>query len=360
MSDSNQKTTVIVAAVVAALLIGGVIGWMASRASKDSDQVVTPTSQPTVVLPTVPHSTTTTTTVGSKGTSTTDSPQTTVQTTTPPTSKPPAGGGTGGAVADRNGDGVIKYVALGDSFSSGTGAPPYDLLGGCARSSNAYPFLFAKSIEAIAPTEVESVACAGAKIRHITEPYGDKGPAQIAALDGSVDLVTLSIGGNDVGWTEAVIGCSILEDCEEFANQDGTDIMSDRIKSIEPALTDAYNAVKAAAPNATIVVFGYAEFAPLTEDAATECPAAAGWTRKEMDWVAREMAEINSVVKRAAAAAGVRYVEVGSADQGHELCTEDPYHNGYTLLPDPGSSFHPNAKGYQAMAAVLSAALIGV
>lgn len=359
MSETNQKTVIIVAAVTVALLVGGVIGWIASRASEDDEEIVTPTSQPTIVLPTVPETTTTFPGTNAQ----TSAPQTTAAPTTsstPTTAAPSPGSSAQAPIGDHNGDGVIKYVAMGDSYSSGTGAPPYDLPGGCARSTNAYPFLFAKSIEAIGPVEVESVACAGAKIRHITEGYGDKGPAEIAAVDATTDLVTLSIGGNDVGWTEAVIGCSVLPDCEEFANQGGTDIMSDRIKSIEPALTETYKAVKAAAPNATIVVFGYAEFAPVETDAAEECSAAAGWTRKEMQWVANQMAEINEVVKRAAASAGVTYVDVGNAYQGHELCTADPYHNGYTLLPDPGSSFHPNAKGYQAIAAVLSGALVGV
>lgn len=96
------------------------------------------------------------------------------------------------------------YVALGDSYSSGEGNPPYEEgtdteSNRCHRSSYAYPELLAHSLN-LGPLTFK--ACSGA----ITSDFFNSSanyvsePPQLDWLQPSTTTVTLTIGGNDVGF----------------------------------------------------------------------------------------------------------------------------------------------------------------
>ncbi len=103
---------------------------------------------------------------------------------------------------------VGRYVALGDSYAAGpliplqTGQPA-----GCLRSNQNYPSVLATS----AGTDVVDVSCSGAKTDDFSAPQpvqpGPNAP-QFDALDGSEDLVTLTIGGNDIGFADIIQKCA--------------------------------------------------------------------------------------------------------------------------------------------------------
>src|SRR5918997_1009661 len=89
----------------------------------------------------------------------------------------------------------VVYDALGDSYASGYGVPPY---GACGRSQSAYAVQL-DGRQRIALDDF--VACAGATTTSMVAG------GQLAALDADTDLVTLTIGGNDIGWSQAVQAC---------------------------------------------------------------------------------------------------------------------------------------------------------
>jgi hypothetical protein len=98
-------------------------------------------------------------------------------------------------------EGIRHYVALGDSFSAGPFIPPPDrTMLGCARSLSNYPHLLNAHIK---PTTFVDVSCSAAKTADMTEsrflPTLRKVPPQLDALRPETDLVTLTIGGNDLG-----------------------------------------------------------------------------------------------------------------------------------------------------------------
>src|SRR5687768_341098 len=89
----------------------------------------------------------------------------------------------------------IVYDALGDSYASGYGVPPYEA---CGRSQSAY----AVQVDGRAKIRLDDfVACAGATTKSLVAG------GQLSALDADSDLVTLQIGGNDIGWSSAVTAC---------------------------------------------------------------------------------------------------------------------------------------------------------
>ncbi len=104
------------------------------------------------------------------------------------------------AAAPASAASTVHYVALGDSYSSGVGAGSYiSSSGSCDRSPNAYSALWAT---AHAPASYTSVACSGATTTTVIN-------TQLSALSASTTLVSITIGGNDVGFANIMETCAL-------------------------------------------------------------------------------------------------------------------------------------------------------
>src|SRR5215469_17260323 len=91
-----------------------------------------------------------------------------------------------------------NYVALGDSYSSGTGTDDYYNDGtSCDRSPEGYPALWAAAHSA---ASFDLAACSGAKTTDVLS-------GQLGGLSSATNLVTITIGGNDAGFS------TVMEDC---------------------------------------------------------------------------------------------------------------------------------------------------
>ncbi len=103
-----------------------------------------------------------------------------------------------------------SYVALGDSYTAGPGIllQETDPLG-CFRSVHNYPHLVARTRGSV----LRDVSCSGATTEDLVSPQlvlGGPNPSQLGALDAGVDVVTLQIGGNDIGFGEILGRCTAL------------------------------------------------------------------------------------------------------------------------------------------------------
>ena len=151
----------------------------------------------------------------------------------------------------------VDYVALGDSYSSGVGTGVYDAASGdCARSPLSYPPLWASEHD---PANFRFVACSGATTDNVR---GD----QVSALTPSTNLVTITVGGNDVGFGPVLQTCTVAEsDSTCFAAVDAAEAFS---RSVLPdRLSRTYAAIRSAAPYAQVIVLGY----PRLFDLAPSC-----------------------------------------------------------------------------------------
>src|SRR3954467_3624348 len=91
-----------------------------------------------------------------------------------------------------------SYVALGDSYSSGVGTRTYISDGtSCQRSTYAYPYLIATQRS----FTLSFQACSGAKIPDVTNK-------QLGTLSSGTAYVTLSVGGNDAGFSSVITECA--------------------------------------------------------------------------------------------------------------------------------------------------------
>jgi lysophospholipase L1-like esterase len=226
----------------------------------------------------------------------------------------------------------VEYDALGDSYGSGFGVPPYEE---CGRSQSAY----AVRIDGRRKIDLDDfVACAGATTTSLVDD------GQLGALDEDTDLVTISIGGNDIGWSTAVVACLIGDD---EACEGATNVVRGRVVGDLPGLLDSvYDQVAAGAPNAQVLITGYPRlFSP-------EYGALFGASPAEQQALNDGADLLNGVIARAAAEHGFRFVNVTKRFLGHGVNAPD----AWILGPlDPGA-FHPNAEGYETYAAAVTAA----
>jgi lysophospholipase L1-like esterase len=222
---------------------------------------------------------------------------------------------------------TTDYVALGDSYSSGVGAPGQSGL--CLRGSSGYPAQWARRNS---PASYRNLACGGAVTSDVQN-------FQVPFLSSRTDLVSITIGGNDAGFAPAVITCTLSSDAGCAAV---VATAHDYVRDVLPAKLDAtYRAIRRHAPNAVVVVLSY----PILFDTTTAGCGVGGMSlakRRALNSGAQDLADL---IKDRAAAAGFRFADVRDSFTGHGICGPSPWLNGLTVIP-PTDSFHPNANGY--------------
>ena len=253
------------------------------------------------------------------------------------------------------------YYVLGDSYSAGEGTDQYEGTAGCYRSLLAYGYLLGNGVPA--PT---MIACSGATTADIDQV------TQLPALPGTQlqqlksqplqgrTLITLTIGGNDVGFAPDLESCILsFVSCTSMQAT-----ISQKIAAVEPRLVQVYQEIQQAAPGADIVVLGY----PLlvADPATADCHnpiVHIGLSKSEMTMIRLLAGQMDSVISQAAAQAGVTATTTGieNAFAGHEACApqaSNEWINEVAGYDDKlHGTFHPTVQGYQADASVVNATL---
>jgi hypothetical protein len=233
-----------------------------------------------------------------------------------------AGGGSAGAAS-------VHYVALGDSYSSGTGAGAYDPgSGNCSRSANAYPELWAA---ARSPDSFEFVACSGATTASVAS-------GQLSALDSSTTLVSITVGGNDAGFGRVMETCVLRSTaaCEAEVRRS-----EEFMESVLPGrLDNVYDAIRDKAPSARVVVLGYPR---LYIQNSAGCVGLNQTKRRVLN---RAADNLNASIDEAVAQeTGFIFSDVRDEFAGHELCSGDGWLN--SVRWPIRDSYHPTARGHR-------------
>ena len=243
-----------------------------------------------------------------------------------------SGGITAAAYAD-------NYVALGDSYSSGTGTRDYTLNSGCQRGPYAYPALVAHDRP---NTTLNFVACSGAKTTDVIAN-------QVSSLNASTDYVTITIGGNDAGFSSVITQCAYpLVSCSSNITAAQNYINN----SLPAALNAVYTQIATRAPNATVVVLGYPRLFM-----GIDCNAGTFFSTGEMTSLNATADMMKNVISARAAAYGFTFKDAIPSFTGHAVCSSTEWLNG---LSNPISdSYHPNRTGHQSGYEVLVRSVIG-
>lgn len=219
---------------------------------------------------------------------------------------------------------AVNYVALGDSYSSGTGAGSY-IDSTCKRSSNAYPYRWAG---AHSPASFRFVACSGATTSSVSS-------GQLPALSSSTTLVSVTAGGNDAGFSSVMTTCVTRSDsaCVKAA-QDAEAFMRNTLPG---RLDSLYTAIRSKAPNAKVVVLSYPRLYIITSSCAGLSNTKRTALNKAADTLATETA-------KEVAEAGFTFADARDTFAGHELCSGDGWLNSVTW--PIGDSYHPTSRGH--------------
>ena len=223
--------------------------------------------------------------------------------------------------------GAVNYVAMGDSYSSGLGAGNYSG-GSCDRSSHAYAQLWAT---ANAPASFAFVACSGATTTDVINN-------QLSALSSATTLVSITIGGNDVGFSNVMTTCVLgsTSTCVNTVNQAEAQARS----QLPGALSTLFGDISARAPNATVVVMGYPEFYDLSRS-----PGCIGLSTTDRTALDGGADVLDSVISGAVGSRpNFAYAEVRSGFTGHEICDSTSWLHSVDWL-NLGDSYHPTKAG---------------
>jgi lysophospholipase L1-like esterase len=291
-----------------------------------------------------------------------------------------------------------RTVALGDSYASGEGLSPYQpgtdtTLDRCHRSPRAYPELLAAGRRAVVRS-VRSVACSGAKTSALLRSQtGTALPPQVAALSRRTRTVTLTIGGNDIGFAPVLVQCihARVQTPAVQAVVPGQPNCQDRLDPQVRAATarlagragappvpeivplpQVLRAIHRRAPHARIYVTGYPRLFGLSFPEQVGCQVGQLGdipllvTGDDVRWIRSKADALNAVIRasaRQARAHGIRasYVDVATPFTGHNVCSSGTRWVNGVLLTDTNppaispASFHPTARGQRASADAVAA-----
>ena len=160
---------------------------------------------------------------------------------------------------------------------------------------------------------------------------------QLGSLSGSTTDVTITIGGNDIGFISVITECAL----PSWASHcfDAIDHARDLMTKVLPGrLTTLYGDISHRAPNATYVAVGYPHL--FNGD---DCNAGTFFTAKEEAALNSAADLLDQVIHGRATAAHFSFVDPRSAFTGHAVCDSDEWINGLSFPVT--ESYHPNVAG---------------
>lgn len=254
-----------------------------------------------------------------------------------------------------------RYVALGSSMAAGPGIRPAapGAPRGSGRSAANYPHLVADRLG----LGLVDVTFSGATTAHVLAERQRGAPPQVSALDGSEDLVTVTIGGNDVGYVPFLFAAGLPRPAARVlsalpvvggALRDALDpaARTAALAEVRDALVAVGDTIRARAPRARVLFVDYLTLLP---PAGTPAPP---YSPAEAD-LGRHMADtLKRHTAYAATATGCSVVAAADASSDHHAWSAVPWTTRFGVpLPGRPAPLHPNAAGMRAVADLIAAEL---
>ena len=224
-----------------------------------------------------------------------------------------------------------KYVALGDSYTVAVGTRTYDNPDdACRRGPLAYPRVWAAAHPSVAFVEA---SCSGATTADLVS-------TQVPQLTADTTLVTLQVGGNDVGFVDVLTNCILTID--DQACLDGVELSKQAaVGLLSPALAQTYAAVRAAAPNAQVIVVGY----PRLYTIGGNC-GILGLSDTERAALNSASDTLADIMAARSAEAGFTFLDARPVFDPHTLCSGNSEWVTSLEWDKINESYHPNTAGH--------------
>jgi lysophospholipase L1-like esterase len=254
---------------------------------------------------------------------------------------------------------TASYVALGDSYTAGPFIPLQQQPWGCLKSDHNYPHLMAPATG----LPLRDASCSGATTGDMTSAQGvtpGPNPPQFSALDAGTTLVTLGIGGNDIGFSDIAKGCfsasPLGTPCQDRYVVNGEDQISARIAATGAKVAAALQGIHGLSPQARVFLVGYPAIFP---ESGLGCWPLLPIAFADVPYLRAKEKELNAMLATEAAANQATFVDTYTPSIGHDACELPVIRWVEPAVPaSPAAPVHPNLFGMQGMsAAVLSAVL---
>jgi hypothetical protein len=267
-----------------------------------------------------------------------------------------AAGGAGGAGA--------TYVSLGDSYVSGPLIPNQSLDPlGCLRSSADYPADTAAALG----LSLTDISCSGATTSNMNNPQnvtpGPPNPPQLSVVTSGTQVVSLSIGGNDIGFVSILENClaytpagptPVGQTCQSYYDPNGDDKLGASIEALEPVIAGIIQQIHTQAPSAKVFVVGYPDILPKKGACWPSMPIQ---TSDALYLNSKEI-QLDGVLKTAATENKAIFVNTYNASEGHNACEPESKRWIEPVIPASSAApVHPNAAGMAGEAKLLEAAM---
>jgi GDSL-like Lipase/Acylhydrolase family len=253
---------------------------------------------------------------------------------------------------------AATYTALGDSYASGPLIPNQSLSPlGCLRSDHNYAHLAA----AAKGLTLTDVSCSGATTNDMTEAQNVEpgpNPPQFNALSASTNVVSVTIGGNDIGFSEIIENCITYNPfstpCKNQYDPGGHDLLAERIAGAAPKVAAVLQGIHAHAPNARVFLVNYPDILPTGSGCWPTVPLAFG----DVPFLHATEEHLNTMLAAQAAANNATVVDWYSASVGHDSCKSSGTRWVEPVIPgELAYPVHPNKVGMAGGAVALEAAI---
>lgn len=245
------------------------------------------------------------------------------------------------------------YVALGSSFGAGPGLPPR--AEGSPRRAGRSSVNYAHLVAEAGALALTDVTYSGATTADFLTRNSSGVPAQVDAVGPTTRLVSLTGGGNDVGYLGALtlpqlpaVLRALPATRRMLALWTDATTMDARFESLRISLTTVVGAIRARSPQATIVIVDYLTIVPPNDALIHGKPDAATAAR------ARQTAgRLSAIFRAVAELEGCEFLPVGEASRDHHAWAAEPWTRRFHLSRRGGAAYHPNAAGMRAVATML-------
>jgi len=256
-----------------------------------------------------------------------------------------------------------EYVSLGDSYAAGPLIPLQIPPFGCLKSNNNYSHLTARNLG----LALKDPSCSGAETEDMTSPQNvdpdGPNPPQFDSLTKKTGIVTLQIGGNDLGFSSIGRDCASATSnegtpCQDRYVHDGRDEISERIQATAPLVDAVLHGIRARSPKARVFVVNYAAILP---DEGPGCWPQMPVTDGDVPYVRAKQKELNAMMATEAAANGAGLIDwyaASIAGGGHDACKPPVIRWVEPVVPvNAAAPLHPNLGGMIGASELLTAAL---
>ncbi|MGF7122270.1 GDSL-type esterase/lipase family protein [Rhodococcus sp. AG1013] len=179
---------------------------------------------------------------------------------------------------------------------------------------------------------------------------------QLEALSADTDLVTVTIGANDINLVTTAPCClnplpeRYGTSCADAFTAGGVDQQRPLVDQVAPQWGTALDEIRAHAPNAEIVVVGYGTYTP-----PGGCPDRQPMWPRGADYLQNVIDSVDDAMAAQARSRAMAFVDIRTVTSGHDICADvSRAHYAGVVPAESAVPLHPTALGMQAIGAYVA------